>query len=79
MGWPSGPRGSRGAGCVFVWRWGEITWGTVCVRESAVGSGWGWAAWGRAGLLVSGGYDGLRVVWEGAPSLEGSPVTAGTD
>lgn len=27
MGWPPGPGGTRLAGCVFVWRWWEITWG----------------------------------------------------
>lgn len=32
MGWPPGPGGTRGAGSVFVWRCGAITWG-VCVAQ----------------------------------------------
>lgn len=83
MGWPPGGRNSR-SGLFPCGVGGRLRGGLlVCVEDSAggqvqgalillrVGVGVGTRAWERARLWVSGGYDGLRVVWEGAPSSEG--------
>lgn len=55
--------------CQGVGRGGQVEWAVIPL--SVGGAGWGREDWGRASLLVAGGYDGLRLVWKGAPSSQG--------